>query len=176
MISNFFPYKEFDITLTIIFMSFYLFFAIEYLNYPNIYKTIHPVINNIGKEDALASQWSNFKKIILDKKYYLNLGITIDEMAKLIQLNRTTLSKFINSEENMNFNTWINTLRITEAQRLMISNPDLSIRQIAEQTGFSEQTNFSRQFRIITGISPTEWKQNISATRINELNIPSNPN
>lgn len=175
MISNFFPYKEFDITLTTIFMSFYLFFAIEYLNYPNIYKTIHPVINNIDKEDALVSQWSNYKKIILDKKYYLNLGITIDEMAKLIQLNRTTLSKFINSEENMNFNTWINTLRITEARKLMISKPDLSIRQIAEQTGFSEQTNFSRQFRIITGISPTEWKQNVSATRINELYIPSNP-
>jgi AraC-like DNA-binding protein len=165
MIANFFPSQLLDICFTIIYSTFYLFFAIEYIKYPNIYKFIQPAIGAFDAEENLLSQtrhnhkWAYYKKIVLEKRYYLNPGITIEEIAQKLNISRLILSKFINSEENKNFNSWINSMRIADSQQLMTENPDLSILQVSEQMGYSEQTNFSRQFKLITGDSPTEWRQ-----------------
>jgi AraC-like DNA-binding protein len=165
-ISNFFPYQQYDIAFTISCMVFYFLFAIEFIKYPKIYKSaIQPVFTLSDPQNIHSTphgetqKWSYYKNYILNEKYYLITGITIDGMAQHLNISRARLSRYINSEENKNFNTWVNFLRISDAQRLMNEKPELSFLQISEQLGYSEQTNFSRQFKIFTGISPTEWKQ-----------------
>jgi AraC-like DNA-binding protein len=59
----------------------------------------------------------------------------------------------------MNFHTWISNQRIEEAKKHMLANPGISITQISEMVGISEPSNFSRQFKHITGLSPSIWKQ-----------------
>ena len=57
----------------------------------------------------------------------------------------------------MNFNAFINRLRVQEAQRLMSEQPELSLREIAEQVGYTEQSNFTRYFKQWSGRTPGEW-------------------
>jgi YesN/AraC family two-component response regulator len=80
-------------------------------------------------------------------------------MAHWLGIGRTMLSQHINTNEAMNFNAWINHLRIEEAKQLMRQHPDYTFLQISELVGYSEQANFSRQFKIHAGKSPSVWRQ-----------------
>ncbi len=80
-------------------------------------------------------------------------------MSQYLKIGRTTLSTFINNEEGMNFNMWINTLRIEESKKILIEFPDYNLAQIAEMVGYSESSNFSRQFKQVAKVSPSVWRQ-----------------
>jgi AraC-like DNA-binding protein len=73
-------------------------------------------------------------------------------------MNRTYLSQFINAEYGCSFYHWVNRLRIAEAKRLLTENPEIKMRDIAQQCGFSSPTVFTRVFTRETGIAPSEWK------------------
>jgi len=158
-----------EVTFTIVYAIFYLGFGIYYIQYPRTFIYIEPAINvpeNNGNEFAKTNKrinWIQLKKQILEDKYYLADGVNIQEMAHYLKIGRTTLSTFINSNEGMNFNLWINKLRIEEAKSLLIEYPNYNLAQIAELVGYSEASNFSRQFKQITDESPSIWRQNNKA-------------
>lgn len=164
MLSSFFPMNT-DWIVTIIFSAFYFIFAQEYIKYNKVFSIIEPAINTPVQETqhifirTSRSDWEYFKQNILSNKQYLVQGITIEEIANSLKISRTTLSNLINREEGVNFNTWINRLRIEDAKNLMIDNPDFTILQISEMVGYTEQANFSRQFKQITGESPLVWRK-----------------
>ncbi len=171
-----------DTSLNLLFAIYYMVFATEYMRYRKLYPDIEPLVAmqanpltysplvlNKGRVESLESPdrrkkrvalvWADYKSLIVEKKMYLQPGITIDDMAAKLKLGRTTLSGFINSEERMNFNVWINTLRIEDAKLLLVAEPELPIAEISDAVGFSEQSAFSRQFKNITGSSPLAWRK-----------------
>lgn len=167
LIFQLFPTKSFNIVLSFILALFYYSFAINYLNYNKIFVSIKPAFviaekNNIIEITDKKTKWQNLKNNVIENKLYLKQGITLEELSRNLYVARTTLSNMINSEEGVNFNTWINSLRIEEAKKIFLANPDYTIFQVAEHCGFSEQSNFSRQFKNITKKTPSEWKKNNS--------------
>jgi AraC-like DNA-binding protein len=58
----------------------------------------------------------------------------------------------------VDFRTWRTGLRIEEAKRLLLENKEASINIIAEASGFSDKSNFHRQFVKIVGCSPKDWR------------------
>jgi AraC family transcriptional regulator len=52
--------------------------------------------------------------------------------------------------------------RIESAKRLL-ANHGISLAEIALDTGFSEQSHFSRAFRASTGISPGAWRREMAS-------------
>ena len=98
------------------------------------------------------------RETILNRKLYLRRSITLEQMAHELCISRTALSNAINQEEGMNFNSFVNRLRIQEAQRLIKSEPSLSFQELAERVGFSEQSNFTNAFKHWSGRTPREYK------------------
>jgi AraC-type DNA-binding domain-containing proteins len=140
---------------------FFIVFGVCYIQYPRTYVQIEQVFHSltpeIGQTPKQRHSWVKLRKQVLDQKYYLTPGVSIEEMAQFLQIGRTTLSGFINKEEGVNFNAWVGSLRIEEAMLIFRENPQFSIAQVAEMVGYSEPSNFSRQFKTITGVSPSEW-------------------
>ena len=83
------------------------------------------------------------------------------ELCKIIGINRTYLSNYINNTYGLNFNLWINHLRIEEAKQLMGQTPKRSLSEIAERIGFTDLAHFSKQFKLQEGVSPSEWRKNM---------------
>ncbi|MDF1548151.1 MAG: AraC family transcriptional regulator [Bacteroidales bacterium] len=160
-----FPGKLSDLVFNIILTLFYFGFALKYINYNKIFSYLAPVLGTIKsspeKQFMLKPRiiWGELKKLILSEKYFLIEGITLEQMSHLLKIGRTSLSNLINSEEGVSFNLWINQLRIKEAKSLLSQNPDYNLTTIAELTGYSEQSNFSRQFKNLTGESPSVWRK-----------------
>ncbi len=92
------------------------------------------------------------------EKPYCNPDFQLTDLRQVLPLNRSYLSRFINTEYGCSFYKWVNGLRIKEAKRLMTEQPDLKIQDIADRCGFSSRRVFSQIFTRETGTTPTEWK------------------
>ncbi|MBP1640006.1 MAG: transcriptional regulator, AraC family [Bacteroidetes bacterium] len=140
---------------------FFIVFGVCYIQYPRTYVKVetafHPLMQEAKRMPKRRYSWPQLREQVIARKYYMTPGINIEEIAQSLKIGRTTLSGFINKEEGMNFNSWIGTLRVEEAIRLFHEDPQLTITQVSEMVGYSEPSNFSRQFKSVTGISPSEW-------------------
>ena len=61
-------------------------------------------------------------------------------------------------ELGMSFKDFVTNLRITQAIHLMHTT-DLSINQIADRVGYSNQHYFSAAFKNVQGISPSDYRR-----------------
>jgi len=165
LISSFILSEQVLLEFTVLYAIFYPVFGICYIQYPRTYVYIEPAINPSGKSVDEPSKnkgrivWADLKNTILIEKYYLKTEVNIEEMARYLKIGRTSLSRFINNEEGLNFNAWINLLRIEESKLLLVKYPDYTLIEISEMVGYSESSNFSRQFKQLTSKSPSVWRQ-----------------
>ena len=84
--------------------------------------------------------------------------ITIDELASLAGLARTTYIKRFRSVTGKSPKQFITERRLKEAQNLLTSS-DRSISKIAEDVGFYDAAHFIRTFLSVYGISPSEYRE-----------------
>ncbi len=94
----------------------------------------------------------------IENKGFVERNITITTLAKQLGTNRTYLSNHINENFGENFNTWVNQLRIKEAQ-VLLEESNRSLHEIADSVGFTDLPHFSRTFKSVTGQSPSAWRK-----------------
>ena len=81
--------------------------------------------------------------------------LTLARLARHIGTNENYLSRAINGSAGVNFNRFINTLRVEEVcAHLRDPEEQRSILRIAMESGFASKATFNRVFREITGETP----------------------
>lgn len=89
-------------------------------------------------------------------------SVTIVQLAHDICTNRTYVSAYINNHYHMSFREWINSLRIKYVMTLLTVHPNLTIAELAQQAGYVSQSNFTRLFTTLVGITPSQWRKDHS--------------
>jgi len=84
--------------------------------------------------------------------------LDISFICQEIGMSRTVLFTKLKAITGMGANDYINKLRMDRAILLVLST-ELSITEIAEQTGFSTPRYFSTVFKQHTGMTPTQYKK-----------------
>lgn len=92
------------------------------------------------------------------EKPYLAEGLTLAKAADEIGISSRFLSGFLNDIYEMNFNAWINNLRIEEVKRLIDAGTGKSMTDLAVMAGFTDLSAMSRIFKRITGITPSMYR------------------
>ena len=95
-------------------------------------------------------------------KAYTHEQFTLEELASKLYTNKTYLSTFIKNEYDMNFSGWVASLRIDEAKRIMMKEPEKRLQEVAFECGFSSLAYFSNVFSKSEGISPSAWQREFS--------------
>ena len=96
------------------------------------------------------------------EKKFCRPELTIKKVAEEIGTNYNYLSAHLNRNLGMNFQAWLNTLRVNEGKFLLLSEPRLSIEEIGTMVGFTQNYNFSKWFKLVTGMTPFQYrKQNL---------------
>lgn len=107
----------------------------------------------------------SFKRYMIKERGYLNPSLTIEEIARVLNTNRTYVSKLVNLYFGMSFRDYLSSLRMDYAKQLMKDEPDASLDYIAVKSGFQSSTQFIRKFREVEGITPTVWKATLRTKR-----------
>lgn len=100
----------------------------------------------------------SFRQHMEKERGYLNPSLTIEEIARVLNSNRTYVSKLVNLYYGMSFRDFVNKKRLDYSKELMTDEPDASLEYIAVKSGFQSSTQFIRKFRETEGITPTVWK------------------
>lgn len=91
---------------------------------------------------------------------FVDSRMSLSYLASYLGTNTITLSKIINTFKEMNFNDYINGLRIRYIIDRIKNEPQFEqykISYLAEVSGFSSHSIFSKAFKKSTGVTPSQF-------------------
>lgn len=97
-----------------------------------------------------------------DDKPYLKDGITLGSAAAQMGISPRFLSSYINDIYEVNFNTWINMLRIDFVKAELKKGTAMTMSELALKAGFSELAAMSRVFKRLEGVTPSQFRNKLS--------------
>ncbi len=86
--------------------------------------------------------------------------INLEKMAEMLYVSKYHFCHLFKEETGKTLKEYVNDLRINKAVDLL-SSTDMSMMEIADICGFNDSNYFSRVFRQVKGISPTEYKKQL---------------
>ena len=108
-----------------------------------------------GKEDNLK-----LKKVFDYITRNFEKHITLEEVAGLISLTPTAFCRFFKLRTNKTFSQFLIEVRINQACK-MLSNGNFNVTETFFSCGYNNSSNFHRHFRQHTGLTPSEYKDQI---------------
>lgn len=91
----------------------------------------------------------------------MDSGITIEEIAGKLGLASTYVSTLFKKEAQISFSQYLSDFRIQKAQELL-EQTEMKVKDISMETGFGTYNNFARVFKKKLGMTPIEYKNQIS--------------
>ena len=76
-------------------------------------------------------------------------------------ISRDYFSRIFKNVTGMNYNKWLNMIRLEKATELL-ANQEMTLTEIAMQSGFQSISSFNRVFREEKGMSPDEYRAVLS--------------
>ena len=95
------------------------------------------------------------KQYIADNYYQ---SLTLEIVSKEIGFNPTYFSGMFKKETNMNFSDYLKKVRIDNAKTMLL-NMEQTVEDISYAIGYSDIKYFSRLFKKMTGVTPTEFRK-----------------
>ena len=108
--------------------------------------------------DSFAALERSIDKWVKEKRFR-EYDKSREETAKELGTTKETLHMYFSDRLGMDFRSWRTDLRIKDAKEMLLKHKDYSINFIAETVGFSDRSNFHRQFTKSVGCSPKEWRE-----------------
>ena len=95
----------------------------------------------------------------VDEKNYRKYDKSREEIASELKTSKEFLHHYFLNRLGVDFKTWRTQLRIEEAKKMLLEDKKISTNLVGEMCGFSDRSNFHRQFVKIVGCSPREWRE-----------------
>ncbi|WP_300666763.1 helix-turn-helix domain-containing protein [Fluviicola sp.] len=110
-------------------------------------------------QTQVSTIMKQLEQFMTDEKPFKESELTLNELAKRMNLNPNQLSQVINSETGKTFYHYINTYRINEFLYLLSlpENKKFTFLALAYDCGFNSKTTFNKYFKLHTGKTPSEY-------------------
>ena len=103
-----------------------------------------------------------FNRIVGYLEEKLNTRVTIEQICHDNLIGRSQLQKIFKEQCNMGIIEYFSLMKINAAKELMRTN-QMNFTQISEHLGYTSIHYFSRQFKKVTGMTPSEYASSIKA-------------
>lgn len=112
---------------------------------------------SVEPEDPFADLMERITRQMEEGRIFLNKGLSKDDLARAVHSNSRYISDCINRKAGCSYIDYVNDYRIRYAQQLLYENPDMRLSEISDESGFSSEVTFYRNFKARTGQTPSEW-------------------
>lgn len=122
----------------------------------NLQKDIPPKMTKSKSDSEI------FDRVLNYLEHKICTQVTIDEICKDNLVGRSQLQKIFKTQTGLGIIEYFSMLKIESAKELIRTN-HMNFTQISEYLGYSSIHYFSRQFKKITGMTPSEYASSIKA-------------
>jgi len=113
-------------------------------------------VYNKKYSDIEGKRMRNVFDFTLENAYQ---NITLDDVASVANMTKNAFCKYFKKRTNKTFVSFLIELRVENACKLLSTDKDLSINDIAFKSGFNNISNFNRQFKMIKHMSPNKFRK-----------------
>lgn len=121
---------------------------------------IFEISESIKEQNHNYSTALKIEKIIKYMNQNINRKVTVTELSELVKLSPTYLSEAFKDVTGYSVIKLFNKMKIDKAKEMIIEG-DKKIKEVAGLMGFNDEFYFSRMFKNIEGISPSEFYSRI---------------
>lgn len=116
-------------------------------------------VRNLDTVTHVESNNMHIKEILqyIQKNYSQN--ITLESLSQQFSLSSEHISRIFKKETGFNFIEYLTTIRMHEAEQLLLSDTKKSIADIAFQCGFNDSNYFSERFKQFNKVSPSQFRK-----------------
>lgn len=113
--------------------------------------------NNKYDEDFL-----NIIRYLLRTNEYLSPNYTLSDLEKGYGLSKRKMSYIIHTNVGCSFTNLIAKLRINYAKNLINAQTSYTFEHLSSKVGFCSRSSFNKYFKYFEGVTPKEYKLNLS--------------
>jgi len=113
-----------------------------------IYEKKYSAVEGKRMQDVFEFTMNNYTK-----------EISLNNVANIASMTKNAFCKYFKKRTNKSYFQFLNELRIENASKLIVSNTDFTLAEIAYKSGFNNISNFNRQFKSIKKMSPSTFKK-----------------
>lgn len=113
------------------------------------------VLAEIFKNTKPKNEYVKAVKSLIDGKYMKDLSV--GEIAKSLCVDRRHLTRLFKRETGYTISQYIINVRMEQAKALLLNN--YSVSEVSELCGYNQLFTFSKSFKKVCGVSPSEYKQ-----------------
>lgn len=95
----------------------------------------------------------------LEIEVFLDKDLGIDRLASLLHISTHSLSQTFSLVLQTSYSTYIHKKRVQYTVKLLGEQPDLSISELSEESGFNSQASFYRAFKEVHNMTPREFQK-----------------
>lgn len=115
------------------------------------------------KSDVAETVREKLQEFMLTKKPHLDPQLTLNELARAMDVSPNHLSQIINQYENVNFHDFINGYRVEAFIQKASANQAYSILAHAYDAGFNSKSTFNSVFKKLKGHTPSRYMSELLA-------------
>ena len=148
-------------TLSLAFRSFCLFVDTQLSSNinPELEKSMIELFKQLlALQDFLPSVDRRISRALETIESDLSRDYSLAELAAISALSISQFKVLFRRQTRMTLGRYLLMLRMEKARALLV-NTDMPVNLVAEQTGYRDQSAFSRRFRSYHGMSPGKYKQ-----------------
>jgi AraC-like DNA-binding protein len=110
-------------------------------------------------EQEVKTKFENLEK----SKSYLKQNFNLTEFARELEMPSHHISYFLKQQYELSFAAYKNKLRINYAKKLIEKGylENNTIDALAEECGYANRTSFSKSFKSLVGMSPSQYSSNL---------------
>ncbi len=128
----------------------------EFITKTLLQQLLIAIYQNITKQSRNYSTTLKMEKIIQYLHQNINTRVILTELSELVQLSSTYLSRAFKETTGYSVIEFFNKIKIDKAKELIIEG-NKRVKEVAQALGFTDEFYFSRIFKRIEGISPSEY-------------------
>lgn len=130
--------------------------------YSSQFSARHQTVPRISKTTKLKSDEEVFNRVVTYLEDHLNSKVTIEQICRDTLVGRSQLQKIFRDRSGLGIIEYFSQMKITAAKQMIRTNR-MNFTQISERLGYTSIHYFSRQFKKLTNMTPSEYASSVKA-------------
>ncbi|ANU16246.1 DNA-binding response regulator [Planococcus maritimus] len=139
------------------------YYVVPVTDYRQLMMETSDLINVLKQNYDMHFNRLEFDKIHQIKQFiteHSHEDISLEVLARKVDLSPIYISKLFKEKLGINYIDFLTECRMGKAKKLL-ADPEISLKAIALEVGYHEPNYFSKVFKKMTELSPTEYRSNL---------------
>ncbi|WP_454191323.1 AraC family transcriptional regulator [Paenibacillus sp. Marseille-Q7038] len=132
------------------------------------------LLRNYGmrnEQPSLSQYYDKLRPVVRWMEQHFSSNVGLAEMVEQANMSVSYLNELFRDAFGMSPYSYLIHLRLRQAKKMMIMNPDKTLKEVSAQAGFNDVSHFVATFRKKEGITPAKYRElHISTERTDERN------